>query len=121
MPEPIDASTCFKRCTMCGAQWWTRDVFLEDGGVSLVGYQVNYGDLEAGDFLFNHTCGTTLAIPAGSFMDLYDGPVFAERVRGTDACPDYCLYPDDLRRCPVQCECAYVRDVLQIVRNWPKK
>jgi hypothetical protein len=22
--------------------------------------------------------------------------------------------------CPSQCECAYIREILQIIRNWPK-
>jgi hypothetical protein len=89
-----------------------------------VGYQSWLDDLELGLFLFNHdTCGTTLALQAGAFTDLYDGPVFAGsgKLMGTDACSTYCLNSSDLRPCPKECECAYVRQVLQIVRSWPKQ
>jgi hypothetical protein len=52
---------------------------------------------------------------------LYDGPVFEERHVGDDLCPGQCLHQSNLRRCPVHCECAYVREVLHIVHEWPKE
>jgi hypothetical protein len=61
-----------------------------------------------------------LAIRAGAFEDLYNGPVFKKRVTGSEECPEYCLHEDELLPCPNQCECAYVREVIQIVKNWPK-
>lgn len=37
-----------------------------------------------------------------------------------DDCPGYCLHADELAPCPASCECAFVRDVLQLVREHPK-
>jgi hypothetical protein len=54
------------------------------------------------------------------FRHLYDGPVYAERATGTADCPEYCLYVAELGACLAKCECAYVREILQIVRQWPK-
>ncbi len=94
---------------------------MHDPELELVGYQVNYGNLQLGYFLFNHlACQSTIAIAAARFADLYSGPVFAERLTDSDSCPGYCLHDDILQPCTAHCECAYVREILQIVRSWPK-
>jgi hypothetical protein len=111
----------FKKCTCCNHPWVSRDEFLEDSKLQLVGYQVNFGKLELGYFLFNHlTCLSTIAVPAGMFRDLYDGPVFSERKTDTENCPGYCGDRDILDPCDQECECAYVREIIQVVQNWPK-
>lgn len=111
----------FKECEVCGKVWPIRQGFLSDPGVRLVGYQVNFKELTGGLLLFNHTCGTTLAVHVGDCRDLYDGPIFSERRTGEDDCPSYCLHGDELRACPAVCECAYVREILQIILQWPKQ
>ena len=111
----------FKICTFCGHQWPSRKDFLEDASTDLIGYQVNFDNLNLGFFLFNHlTCGTTLGITAEKFKDLYQGSVYAENLSGTEQCPEYCLHENQLDPCPAKCECAYVRDIIQTVRNWQK-
>ena len=108
---------------MCGVEWNSRDAFLADPCIYLNGYQANFVDLEAGLFFFTHkasSCGTTLAILADKFTDLHDGPVFGKSLRGTQDCPKLCTRTQALEACPQQCECAFVRDVLQKVLNWPK-
>ena len=60
------------------------------------------------------------AVEAGSFLDLVAGPLYRERLRGTEECSEYCLRLEELRPCLARCECAYVRDVLQVVRSWKK-
>lgn len=111
----------FKKCTACEHLWMSRDNFLNDSNTQLVGYQVNFENLELGFFLFNHMiCKSTIGIPAGKFRDLYRGPVFKENMAGTESCPEYCLHEDQLLPCPEQCECSYVRDILQIIQDWPK-
>ena len=110
----------FKQCTSCGFKWSTRDQFLEDPDIELVGYQVNFVELLAGFFLFNHSCGTTLAVLSEAFEDLYDGPVFSERATGSEECQEHCLHEDDLSPCPVPCECAFVREIIQHIKSWPK-
>jgi len=111
----------FKKCSCCGHPWFSRDEFLEDSQLEFIGYQVNFRELELGYFLLNHlTCQSTIAVPAGSFRDLYDGPVFSERLTDSEICPVHCIHDDDLEPCPNFCECAYVREIIQKVRNWPK-
>jgi hypothetical protein len=123
-PENVPAEPQFKVCPSCKFLWNERDSFLSDPKVRLVGYQVNFDDLERGLFLFNHEksrCRTTLAIEARRFTDMYEGPVFRERLAGKEnECPGYCLYESQLQPCPSKCNCAYVRAVLQKVENWPK-
>jgi hypothetical protein len=111
-----------KQCTCCGYVWRTRDAFLGDPQLEIVGYQANFDDLLLGLFLFNHrACGSTIAVPAELFRDLYEGPVYSHRATGTADCPTYCLHKSELAPCPAKCECAYVREILQIVRRWPKE
>jgi hypothetical protein len=89
--------------------------------LDLVGYQVNFDELTLGLFLFNHrVCKTTLSIRADLLRGLYIGPVFKERRTGQDDCPGYCLKSTELAGCPAECECAWVRRLLQIIRGWPK-
>lgn len=111
----------FKKCSMCKTEWNTRNDFLSDPNISVVGYNVNFEELELGCFLFNHTiCGTTLAIEARIFTDLYQGKVFTERKTGGKECLGLCFDSTSIEPCPAQCECAYVREVLNQVANWIK-
>jgi hypothetical protein len=112
----------FKKCSCCTAPWFTRDDFLHDDQIELIGYQANFSHLELGYLLFNHlSCESTIAIHAGLFKDLYAGPIFGQRLTGTDACQGFCIDTEALEPCVEQCECAYVRDILQIIRDWPKE
>ena len=111
----------FKACPMCDFEWPERSVLLGDSRVELVGYQADFQQLREGLFLFNHfPCETTFSLQAGDFCDLYDGPIFSERITGSKDCPGFCLNRMKMGLCPQKCECAYVREVLEIVRNWPK-
>jgi len=85
----------------------------------LLGYQLHFLDRKLGLFYFNHQkdqCGTTCAMSVSEFLDLYDGPIYQENKMGDEDCPLYCLRRTDLRSCQQQCECAFVRDVIQIIR-----
>lgn len=115
----------FKKCTNCGQEWTDRKEFLSDPDVELLGYQVNFGELTAGFFLFHHGangCWTSLAISAGDFVDMHKGPMFENCPRSEiPDCPRFCCDENSLDACYNKCECAYVRDVLQIVKKWPKR
>ena len=117
----MPVSTDFKTCPNCGFVWPTREAFLKDPALQLVGYQVNFKKLKLGLFLFNHTCKATLAMHANAFWDLYQGAVFLDRATGSEQCPKYCLHQDELSPCPAQCECAFVREIIQIINDWPRK
>ena len=113
--------TFFKKCPKCGTRWNTRNAFLADSELDIIGYQVDFRELTAGLFFFNHSCKGTFTIYANEFIDLYQGPIFEDRATGSDECPGYCLRKNYLEPCPVKCECAFVREVLQIIRNWPRR
>lgn len=110
----------FKECRPCGFTWGDLNDFLGDPDIRIVGYQVDYDDLVAGTFLFIHSCGATLHLPVREFYDLHEGPIFKLRATGSDDCPGYCQYQDQLDTCPAHCECAYVRDIIHIIKSWPK-
>jgi hypothetical protein len=111
----------FKKCPNCGFKWESRENLLTDDKLFLIGYQANFKELATGLFYFNHSCEGTLAIPAYLFGDLYDGPIFSDRATDDEECPGYCLHREELRPCPAECECAYVREIVQIIKNWPKQ
>lgn len=111
----------YKSCPSCGFDWPKRDDLLSDRDIVLVGYQVNFMRLETGIILFNHNCKGTLAVCAGDFKDLHDGPIFEHKVNGTDCCPGHCLHEEDFRPCPAECECSYVRNILCKIEKWPKR
>ena len=117
-----NTNNIFKKCAKCGYIWHTQSDFISDPETEVIGYQVNFKDLELGLFLFNHNiCGTTMAFHAGQFAALYDGPIFKERHTEQKDCPDYCLNKNTLDPCVVECECAYVREIIQEIRNKPKQ
>ncbi len=75
--------------------------------------------------MFNHDtdeCGTTMTLEVNMFSDLHDGPLFEEHGKDdVPDCPGYCKDRYILDPCDLKCECSYVRDVLQQVKQWPKK
>ena len=106
----------FTKCPKCKHQWLERELFLEDKDISIIGYQASYEDLVAGAFLFNHSCGTTMGIKVEKLEDLYDGTIFNEKLVGSEECPEFCLYEKNLEPCPAKCECAFVREIIQILK-----
>lgn len=116
-----DTYPVLKKCPNCGYEWTDLKHLLDDPDVEVIGYQVNFIRLSAGYFMFNHVCKGTFTVPADRFKTLYNGPVYSGRATGSKACPGYCLHKEDMRPCPVQCECAYVREILNTIRKWPKK
>ncbi len=107
----------FMVCSNCGFSWGSREDFLADKDVIIIGYQVNFEELKAGFFLFNHICGTTFTLDVQSFEDLYNGEIFKVKETGSDQCPGHCLHKSNLDLCPVKCECAFVREIIQIVKK----
>jgi hypothetical protein len=123
-PRETGPGACFKTCTLCGKKWGSREDFIGDPEVQLVGYQAHFEALTEGFFLFNHMrpgCGSTIAIVVKSFVDLYHGPVFETQFRGGPSCPGYCLHTRAVNPCPQKCECSFVREVIGAIRAWPKR
>jgi len=107
----------FTKCGNCRKKWLTRTDFIDDKDIQIIGYQANFEELKAGLLFFNHSCKSTLALPADRFTELYSGPIFEEQKNGTDGCPGYCLNKDDLRPCQIECECAYIREIIQLFKG----
>jgi len=107
----------FKICPKCDYVWKNRDDFLCDNTVSIIGYQVNFKNLTSGLFLFNHSCNGTFSLKVSAFEDLYSGPIFQERATGSDDCPEYCLHKSTLDPCPATCECAFAREIIQLLKR----
>ena len=107
----------FKVCPNCKKEWETRSNFIYDPEIEIIGYQVHFKHLEKGFFLFNHSCQGTMAINVGEFSNMYKGPIFQERLVGTNRCSGYCLHESNLNPCPEKCECNYVREIIQIIKR----
>jgi len=110
----------FKKCTVCHYSWKDRETFLNDPDLEIIGYQASLDDVQSGLYLFNHQCKTTLALEVMKFDDLYDGPRFDKDLAETDECSGFCLHINELTVCGAQCKYAYIREIIQIIRNWPK-
>ncbi len=116
----MEKNNIFKTCPCCGLTWGSREEFLADPDMDLNGYQVNFKKLEGGMFLFTHnieTCHSTMTIMMEEFRDLYSGEVYEENKANSEECPRYCMHEGQLARCDALCECAYVREILQIVKE----
>ena len=107
----------FKACPNCGKEWFLRSEFIYDPEIEIIGYQVHFKNLEKGFFLFNHSCKGTMSIQVHAFSDMYHGPIFESKLTGSDQCHGYCLHESDLKPCPEECECSYVREVIQIIKE----
>ncbi len=118
------SSNFFKTCPMCGKTWKTRDEFLKDRHLELLGYQANVEDLEHGLFLFTHNkveCGTTLSVAVKLLLDLNPGQRYPRLKFGTKECSGFCLKYANLEECEAECEGAFVRDLIKIVKEYGSK
>jgi len=113
----------FKVCSLCKKVWESRNDFLNDSMVKIIGFIADFEYPEKGLLLFNHTaqgCGTTLVAEVFNFMDLYSGPIYSEGLTGSEECPEHCLDKDNLEKCSAKCAYSHVREIIQIVKKWPK-
>ena len=104
----------FKRCSVCGQSWSTREHFLKDAEIELIGYQPDFDELADGTLMFNHVafgCGTTLELEIGDFEDLVAARRHGRRLDGTEECHGHCLRIRNLERCEAQCDNAWARQV----------
>jgi hypothetical protein len=116
----MESAPAFKICSLCGTVWKSRHDFISDPLIELNGYQVCLLELKYGMFLFSHNrenCHTTMALPVFAFLDLYTGPRYPENKALSPECPRYCINENNLERCRVFCECAYIREVIQLIRE----
>jgi hypothetical protein len=108
----------FKKYPFCGKIWPTRDAFILDTQLTVDGYQPDFECLEEGLFLFTHhqlNCYSTMAVTIKEFVDLYNGIRYTERKTGLSECKGNCLDIHNFKLCKAKCECAYIREVLNII------
>lgn len=110
-------SFTFKKCPGCGHEWKKREDLLKDKDLKLNGYEANFDSLHLGLFVFRHNCGSTFSLNVEGFGDLYKGPVYSERKTGSPECFGYCKKKDELKLCPAKCECAWVRELIQVINK----
>jgi hypothetical protein len=108
----------FKICPKCAHAWNTRDDFLKDLSICLVGFQSSFNETEAGYYLFNHElgvnqCNTTLAVEVEAFLSLHKGTMFTDIKFESQVCEEHCKRVEDLSQCPVECKNAVSRDIMQ--------
>ena len=108
-------SYLFKRCTACNHEWQDRDSFILDPAIELIGYQANSENLNLGLYLFNHECGTTLAVYVEKFLELYQGPKYSLSMLGNNECPGFCRIEDEMRDCGLECCCVHFRKIMTIM------
>jgi hypothetical protein len=119
---PRPQSALFKTCPMCGDLWGYRADFLSDPYVIFLGYQPGAFLESSGGFLFNHVrCGTTLAVPLATFLDLSPEPEITDSCATRGVQEEFCLGRKENKICPPQCRCASVAHSARVLQNWPKE
>jgi hypothetical protein len=117
-------NNAFKTCTNCGHIWQTMEDFLSDQTLQLAGYQAHFDDLLGGLILFTHAqedCYTTLAIEVRQFTSLTRRPILNVRTHQPDGCKEICMREGTFDPCPIKCECSWVREILQTIKDWSQK
>ncbi len=114
--------SAFKICPLCKHEWDTRENFLGDRYLSIIGFMADEDSLEKSAYLFNHVlpgkkCGGTLAVTVDQFLDLYDGPLYEDLKLGSQECSGYCARVDVLERCNAECRNAVARKIIHLLVN----
>lgn len=110
----------FKICPCCDKVWECQSDFVADPTLALNGYSADFNNLLDGLFYFTHQtegCCSTMAIKAGDFRNLYSGTTYQKRMTHSGDCPGYCLDKNRLDHCDVPCECAFVREIISVIRK----
>jgi len=112
----------FKICPKCKHAWETREDFLGDSSIAVIGFLADNEEVEKGAYLFNHLppgneCNSTLGVYVSNFLDLYDGPFYEELKTGSKECSGYCAKVEELERCNACCRNAVAREIISIIKD----
>ena len=113
----------FKACSYCDESWNTREEFLSDVRISMKGYTPIFENPEYGLFYFTHSgsCNATLSLFVHEFVDLYKQTTYPDKKTGSSECRGLCQIKNNLEQCFSNCRFTYIRDLIQIIKAWPKK
>ena len=113
---------CFKTCSKCGFVWPERASFLIDPNLRLIGYQADFEELMAGIFLYSTTFAKRLSPLEQTTSKIYTTARCllkgwkAVTSAGVTVCTKM-IYAHIPRNVNVQ----YVREIVQVILNWPKQ
>jgi len=108
----------FKTCPRCSFSWDSRKAFLADPKLELKRYKADLKAPQYGMFFFTHqtaSCSSTITMLVNDFRSLYPGKISPKNKAFSEDCPGYCLEETQLARCDVSCQCAFARDIVQIL------
>jgi hypothetical protein len=115
-------SEMFKLCNKCKTQWKSRDDFLNDSNIGMIGLMANNDNYKRGAYLFNHrlpndSCNTTIGLFVDNFLDMYSGEICEQLKMGTDECSGHCVDINELENCSAHCRNAIARKIMQEILN----
>jgi hypothetical protein len=119
MPARTKKAGGYRTC-VCGHTWKTREKFLADRNVTIVGYQPDFVNHKYNHFLFKHRakgCGEFFGVRASDFNDLREAGCPSGLCFGKEPCPGYCKETGNLRVCSVTCRNASDRIVASKIRR----
>ena len=117
VPARPSAVSAFKICPYCQHEWPTAEDFERDDCARPLGLVVDFEDPWQTLVLFNHTCGSTLALRAEELRERLP-PLEAELLADQPMCTRHCRTFGDLEPCPNPCRNAPLRNyVARLVRG----
>jgi hypothetical protein len=122
-PPPTEAS--FRSCGMCRKQWPTRQDFISDPELRLLGLQAVPDFPDANLLVFEHECGTSVSVLASRLRDLVpdaeaDDPSLP-LLQGTESCSGFCNRLESLEACDRRCRNARDRRLTLWLADRPGK
>jgi len=108
----------FKICNKCKTEWNSRDDFLNDPDIAMIGLMANNDDYKKGAYLFTHrlsddSCNTSIGLHVINFLDMYNGEMYDTLKIGMDECSGHCVTINELGNCSAHCSNAIAREIMQ--------
>ena len=116
------SSEMFKLCNKCKTEWKSREDFLNDPNIVMIGFMANNDNYKRGAYLFNHilsndSCNSTIGLFVYNFLDMYSGKIYDKLKTGTDECSGHCVNIYELENCTANCRNAVARKIMQEILN----
>ena len=116
-----DQQVGFKTCSLCAHRWETVSDLIRDDNLIVNGYQPSFSKNREGLFLLTHVvegCGTTIALQAGSLLQLYGGSkVSKQSVAYTGHCSGNCQIYGEMVECSSHCPMRWAHDIIEILKS----